>query len=701
MAQSAAMLATEPIPDGWLPLAEAAERLGQSERHLRRRCSDELQRIGLAKQCGRAWIVSKTVDPRLADARIETAELRDIRQVGELAKEGYAAAAIRLAERKRDIVAGLCNFKGRSRGEESLRREFINSLYAAGKLPVKGIPKLSVRGLRKWQADYRVGGIRALVRKPYSDRECRAFGTKARDLFANYMLTVPGQSAAEALRLVIGHVRANGWGEDPDWAVPSVRHAQQWYAENIPHAVKVHAKEGPHKFAAKCLPKIARCLEEVPAGSHLVGDERTMDFMVRVPSRDGWRRARPKLTAWMDSRSRMIAGWILSESANSGSILASFKMACLALETAPDEVTIDNGKDYRSVAGRTRRSRKWDEFDAKLISSAFERLGVTVHYAIVRQPWAKSIESRFNTVKDGFDRYFESFWGGTPDERPWDADRWTREHIERLPTMEEARDAVDEFLAALHEEPLNGDGMFGLSPRQAMKQYYTQSPRPVSAEALTLICTRMHGPVKVGRDGVRFNNTLYGKFDDEIVRLQGQRVYLLADPVEAFRVTICDERGVPITTAYADKNLGQTVDEVRAAEAARRRAKRIVKAYPQARDTTLRTPMQGIAELRTIAAKARQIPDEQLPPPPERVSARIVRPDIERRAQEMKKAAGVETLRRLHKTDAAASALNETRAITLSELNAISAPVEPDEPPARSVTLYELTKLSEANRNAP
>lgn len=699
MALPALQLANAPLPVGWLRIQDAAPRLGVSEGQLRRRCGEQLHAAGMAKKHAGSWIIARSADPRLAE--FETAEMRDLRQVGELHREGYPAAAVQLAERKVGIVKGWYDFKPLARDDESARREFINHLAATGKLPAKGIHKLQPRTLRLWCDLYRRGGLRSLVRKQYAERECHAFGTKARDLFTHYMLTVPGQCATEALKLVSAHVADNGWGDDPEWAIPSVGHAQRWYKQNIPLPVKVHANEGPHKFAAKCLPKIARCLEDLPAGARLCGDESVADFMVRVPSREGWRSVRPKLTAWMDVRSRLMAGWVLSERANSDTILSSFRMACEQMETAPDEVTIDNGKDYRSAAGRTRRHRKWDEFDSGRILGAFERLSVKVHFAIVRQPWSKSIESRFRTVKDRLDRYFASFRGGSPDERPWDADKWTRTHIEQLPTMEEASDLVEQFFAALHDEPVSGDGMFNLSPRQALRQYYLPNPRPVSSDALKIICTRMAGPVKVGRDGVRHNNIQYGKFNEQIFLLQGKEVYLLADPVEADRVTICDKNGVPICIAFADRNLGQTADEVRAAEAARRRCRKIVKQYPQARDTVLQTPVQRISELRAIAAKARQVPDETLPPPPSRESVRLANPAVEVAAEKMKRAAGAETLRRLSGTNAAAKALNETRPISLAELNARSVPATVEGPPTRSVSLYELSKLTEAQSHEP
>ena len=51
------------------------------------------------------------------------------------------------------------------------------------------------------------------------------------------------------------------------------------------------------------------------------------------------------------------------------------------------------------------------------------------------------IESHFRTVKNNFDRFAAGFWGGKPAERPEDAERWTRDHLGKLWTLEETRDA--------------------------------------------------------------------------------------------------------------------------------------------------------------------------------------------------------------------------------------------------------------------
>jgi len=658
------------IPAPYIPLPEAAAAMQCSVGHLRRLCAERFGPIGLAKKFSNEWAVLPDADKRLREKR-EGWEARDLRQEGELRLAKTPPKYVDLAKFRRDIVRGLDAFDGaRGKTRAEAMRLYIADLRLRAVLPAPGIKKLSPRTLHRWDAAYKAageeGGIKALVKMTGEWNERAVIGPRAWEQFMQFRNGPRLRPIRDAYRVTEG-VCSQHAGE-PGWEWPSYRKVLLHYQETVSIAEQVMADEGPHKFRAKCLPKITRSLEDVAAGSHLVGDQRTFDFMARVPSARGWRRARLKLTALLDVRSRMFLGCVIAERANSDTILSSFRSACEIAETLPDEVTIDNGQDYRSVAGRNRRCRKWDEFDSKRVNTAFERLSVEVHYAIVRHPWSKLIESHFDQIKDRFDAWFPGYWGGKHDERPWDADRWTREFIEALPTIEEVRDAFTQFLTAHHEEPRNGDGMFGLCPRQALKQFYTTAPRRISAAALEAYCCKMVGPVKVGRDGVRYNNVYYGKHDEEVWRLQGKQTWLLVDPVRADRITLCDQDGVPTCLAYGDRNLGITQDEVRAAQAMTRRAEKTIKGYAEAREVSMQTDTQKIVSARLAAARLNQTPDSDLPAPPQPETLRLVGAEVEAGLERVKRVAGAESIKRLADMNAGAAALNEYRAPSLTDL---------------------------------
>ncbi len=691
-------------PEGWIPINLAAAKLGINVGHLRNKCNGRLGDRGHARKFDGIWHIHAAADPRLRSDGSTAG--RDLTQIAELRKAGVRPAFIELAEARREILRELDRFrlKHSNRAPRDVLELFAGHLSSEGRVgPGCLVKRASVTTLYGWLAAYKSDGLAGLVPR-YGDRDGGnggpSIGEAAWGQFLRLKMTPGDPPIRDCYRIVDGLSKAEHVG-DPAWAWPCYNTVRARFNRDVHPAERELITHGPYKMEANCIPKIARSLEDKAAGSHLCGDERDLDFMIRVPGREGWRRVRAKLTAWIDVRSRFMAGWVLGESANSDTILSAFKMACEQLGTIPDEITVDNGRDYRTVAGRARRHRKWDEFDSKRMHSAFERLHITeVNFALVKHPWSKIIEDHFGIMKDRLDRYVASYWGGKPDERPWDAQDWTNQHIERLPTMEEARDMVEAYFAARHEEVIAGDGMFGLSPRQALKQYFTTSPRPAAREVLELACCRMHGPVKVGRDGIRFANIRYGTHDVEVFRLQGQQVWFLSDPVHADRVTLCDDKGVPICVAFADRNLGQTTAEVRAAAAMKQQAKRILKKFPEARSTDIATTAQLIARQRRNAAKLAQPDDATLPPPPTRESLRLVGQEIQAGAERIRRAAGGEAIKRLADMNAGADALNEYRSIDIRSLDA-DAEKPADRKPAGRIDLRRLAGSTEDTFDAP
>lgn len=683
----------------WVPISRAAGLLRCNAGALRRRCARQLAAQGLARQIDGQWHIHCSFDPRLRVPLDRHA--RDLQQIAELLAERRKPRYIEIAQARRDVVLDFHAFRLRHSGMDphEVRRLYLGHLQAERIIgPGRPIRRVGISSFYGWQRMYDADGIRGLLPQYNRPAESRDIGEAAWGAFLRFRFNGNHVSLRQAYKLTAGLGEMEHAGQ-ADWRWPSYQTVLRAFRERVSPHEQVLADEGPYKFAAKCLPKITRSLEETPAGSHLCGDERILDFQARVPRDRSWVRCRLILTAFLDVRSRFFAGWHIGQSANSDTILASFKSACETMETLPDEVTIDNGKDYRAVAGRTRRTRKWAEFDSKRISSAFERLGVQVHYAIIRHPWSKIIESRFHAVAQGFDKFFASYWGGRTDQRPWDAEEWNDKNIELLPTEEEVRDAWTEFLTAFHGEPVHGDGAFDLSPRELLRRFFTDSPRIAQSDVLALACCRMHGPIKVGRDGVRLNNIIYGKLDQDVWAMQGQSVYLLADPVNADRVTLCDQNGVPICTAWADRNLGMTSDEVRAAEAQRRRATKTVRNYPDARDFLMETTHQRIAQIRQANTETKSEAETGKRPP---AAMRVVRPDIAAGAERMKRAAGLETMRHLRGVDKAAEAVNRSPALTLSELLAIDGVEDGQaEQPARRLTLADLSRTTEANDDAP
>jgi hypothetical protein len=681
-------------PSELMSLGDAAARTGRGDkpRQARRWC-EGLKPKGLSRKIDGKWFVSKHADPRLAD--FATQEGKDLRQLGELVREGYSAKAIREAEGRRDLVKGFRDFQGYGANSEGHAGQYLNRCRSDGTAKRLGIGKLGPETFLKLCRAYEREGLRALVRRKCAGRGETAFGDYAREMFIEVMQTGHGISVRSALDQVLGFTIQRSLQDDRAWKVPAVRTAQLWWRENIPRAAKILIAEGPHKMRAKALPKIRRDTRaDFAAGELLIGDERTFDCMVREMGERGWFRFRPKCTVWRDGVSGKIF-WHIGKLANSDTILASFKQACLEMKTMPREAIVDNGLDYKAVGGSARRNRKWDYFDTKRIETAFGQLGVTVHYAMPRAPWAKSIESTFSGLKE-FDRFQAGFIGGSP------AERWGKANILELATIDEFRERFAAWLKAYDEQPRRSEASEGLSPRQSFEQHFTTRPRRIDRDTLDILCRKTVGPVRVGRDGVRYQKMRYGTFDEAVFRIQGREVWMLVDPIDRDSVILDRRDGSPLIVANVDHPLGYKSEEVRDRIAFQRHCEKTVKGYAPARDYLLKTPAQQIADRRRLAAISRQIPDSQLPPKPQLVSVEMVRPDVAAAAVEIKRAAGAEALRRLSGVDAAAEAVNRPRPITLKDLGDMTSfEDETEDAPVRRVSLSELGALTEATAYAP
>ena len=423
-------------------------------------------------------------------------------------------------------------------------------------------------------------------------------------------------------RFVEGEAREN------DWQWPSYSAVRTWANRKIPAGVFALARGGPKHFEAHYVPKIAREYTDIEAGAWWCLDGRTLDIMCRVPDdRKNWRRARLVVTGINDMRSRVIVGWDIRATENSDGIIAGIRQA-MQQWGAPTDAIVDNGKAYKAATGTPRGTSKQREyFDDPRIGSVFAQTGVQVHNSIPFHSWAKQIESLWTKVKDGFDRWFWCFWGGSPDERPEGMDKWTKQRIDDLPTVDEIRDAFQIFMDEYHATEQTGTGTNGLSPNLVMEQY--RGPiRRVDAALLDLLCCRTVGPVKVTRDGIRHNHVLYGQKDEAVWKLQGREVYLRIHPERADLVTVCEEDGTPICHATNRRLSGATQDDIRESQKAKARYRRAVKEYLPARDFLRETPTTQILKSKRKHAQAREAAARADLPEPQQPPVTLVRPDL-------------------------------------------------------------------------
>jgi hypothetical protein len=409
--------------------------------------------------------------------------------------------------------------------------------------------------------------------------------------------------------------------EEHGLPMPSKQTMQTWFQRKYPKPVQIFFRQGKRRFEADCQPKIHRKYADLEPLEWVSLDGHVLNVMARVPdAHRGWRRCRPILTGIVDVRTRMFVGWDIRETENSDGILAGAKMMHRGWGCARHYYA-DNGEAYKhSIGARVRRA----VLDDPRLGGLCAQTGAERHNALPKQGWVKIIESLWNRPGEEFEPYFRSYWGNKIESRPEDADKL---RLDQLPTLDEVRAAWTEWLNYYHATPQSGDGMWDLSPNLVMEQFPGEV-RKLDPDVLDFLCCRIVGPRRVGRDGIRLSNVIYGAFDEQVFKLQGRKVYLRLDPEQAEYVWVCDERGTPLCCAHSRNLSGATQEEVREAARIRARMRRVVQEYAPARDYLLDTDVQQIMRTKAARARAREQAVRQTLPAAAEPAVTIARPDL-------------------------------------------------------------------------
>lgn len=211
----------------------------------------------------------------------------------------------------------------------------------------------------------------------------------------------------------------------------------------------------------------------------------------------------------------------------------------------PENIYVDNGREFLTfdVCGlghRTKKSQK-GKFTPPPI---FERLGIKMTNALVRNAKAKIIERRFRDVKDGFSRLFPTYTGGNVCEKPERLKHILKDG-DKIPTDEEFTKAVEEILTYyMNEKPYSG-AVSSDSGKTRMQVYREnlKEKRVASELDLNLMLMRSTRSQKVGRRGVHL--TIAGEkidyYNDELIlNYFGKEMYCRYDPEDISTVRVYD-----------------------------------------------------------------------------------------------------------------------------------------------------------------
>lgn len=355
--------------------------------------------------------------------------------------------------------------------------------------------------------------------------------------------------------------------------------------KSVPEGVKVLGREGHKAFNDRCAPYIKRIYDEMQSNEWWIADNHTFDVMVRDKS---GKLHRSYLTAFLDARSGIFTGYYITYNPGSEATLIALRKGILEYGI-PDNIYVDNGREFLTfdIGGLGHRKKKPKNGEETFEPpGVFKRLGINMTNAIVRNAKAKIIERRFNDVKNGLSRLFNTYTGGSVVEKPERLKYVLKK--DAIYTDDEFQEYVDAILK-YYFNMMEYDGPVAEDKGKLKMDVFNEhliKRRVAAAEELNLMLMRSSRPQAVGRRGVHLdiNGGRLEYWNDELLmRHFGEKVYFRYNPNDLKEVRIYNLEDKYLMTVPVDNTAvltyGATKDDVKAGMAVTRKLEKIANEY--------------------------------------------------------------------------------------------------------------------------
>lgn len=302
----------------------------------------------------------------------------------------------------------------------------------------------------------------------------------------------------------------------------------------IPEIVVARYRHGKKYYEDKYLPYIPQDYSDTYSNQLWIGDHHLFDVLVVDEEGNVFR---PWLSAWEDLHSRMLVGYVVNRiSPNSDIVLDSFARGCYT-HGIPDEIKIDNGKDYKT----------YDLFNSGFALSICNTMNIGVTNALPFNAKAKPIERLFRTLEEKYCKFLDSYIGNSPHNRPEDMRKLNKKLKNKAMPYKDFLKFVDNMIKTYNS---SYHSAIKATPIDAYKSGFAKPMRYVADEdILNAFFMRTTKPIKVSRNGIRVPAIGYYYDDTRLAPYIGKEVYARYNADDIRKIYVFDENNDLICSA--------------------------------------------------------------------------------------------------------------------------------------------------------
>lgn len=365
-------------------------------------------------------------------------------------------------------------------------------------------------------------GIEGLLSKKGQNRLKKGINPEFLEYYKSLYLREGAPSAFFCWQVTLGYAK-NKYNIAVE-EFPSYKTFDRYLKNSIPEQAIYLARYGQAAWNKKYASYIPRNYSNISAGRCWVSDHAQIDVAVNFNGNVCF----PWVTVFRDVKTSKWLGWFLhAESPNSDHIFQAFYYGVINFGL-PEDVYLDNGKDYRckDFAGGRSKSVKV-QHSKNLENSLLTNIGINVHFALPYNAQTKPVERDFLKIKTFLSKGFVGYRGGKITERP----EKLKTEIKNGLIMKYSdfkvlfNDFIENFL---NKKPSNGKVLQGKCPDELWAEEFTNK-KVISKDALKLFCMRTSKTMTIGRNGIHDSQLQLTYWGEWMICEKGRKVFIRRD----------------------------------------------------------------------------------------------------------------------------------------------------------------------------